>query len=263
MFDGGCRVFGVFHFISFQQSRPVQRRQKIFFNVGKLFFRDGISRDQNNFDRLRQFILMPPETFAEQPPRAIALHRAAYFFARDDAQFWFCAVGQFIPICNQTTLREAAALLPDPREIATLRQPRVAAKAQAFRRFGGHARKLNRRQAFASDAAAIGERGFAALGRIAVEKSVLPFASDFRRLILAFHKINVARVLARNELWRLTANRFVSRSGCNDLTWKTSYRLSHCSLDGTTRRPALLPISIKDDRANGIIFQFLAAIQEF
>jgi hypothetical protein len=38
---------------------------------------------------------------------------------------------------------------------------------------------LNRRQAFAAHAAAIGKRGFAALARIAVKKSVLPFAADF------------------------------------------------------------------------------------
>jgi hypothetical protein len=48
----------------------------------------------------------------------------------------------------------------------------------------------NRRQAFASHAAAIGKRGFAALARIAVKKSMLPFTADFRRLILAFHKLN-------------------------------------------------------------------------
>jgi hypothetical protein len=48
---------------------------------------------------------------------------------------------------------------------------------------------LNRRQAFAAHAAAIGKRGFATLARIAVKKSVLPAAADFRRLILAFHKL--------------------------------------------------------------------------
>jgi hypothetical protein len=48
---------------------------------------------------------------------------------------------------------------------------------------------LNRRQAFASHAAAIGQRGLAALARIAVKKSVLPFAAHFRWLILAFHKL--------------------------------------------------------------------------
>jgi len=44
---------------------------------------------------------------------------------------------------------------------------------------GGHERRLNRRQAFAAHAAAIGKRGFAALARIAVKKSVLPSAADF------------------------------------------------------------------------------------
>jgi hypothetical protein len=48
---------------------------------------------------------------------------------------------------------------------------------------------LNRRQAFAAHTAAIGQRGFAALARITVKKSVLPFAADFRWLILAFHKL--------------------------------------------------------------------------
>jgi hypothetical protein len=51
------------------------------------------------------------------------------------------------------------------------------------------ARGLNRRQAFAAHAAAIGQRGLAALARITVKKSVLPFAADFRWLILAFHKL--------------------------------------------------------------------------
>jgi len=46
----------------------------------------------------------------------------------------------------------------------------------------------NGRQAFAADAAAVGQRGLAAPARMAVEKPVLPFAADFRRLILAFHK---------------------------------------------------------------------------
>jgi len=50
--------------------------------------------------------------------------------------------------------------------------------------------KLNRRQASATHATAVGQRGLAALARIAVKKSVLPFAADFRRLILAFHNSN-------------------------------------------------------------------------
>ena len=58
---------------SFQQIRAVQRRQKILFHPGKFFPSDGIARDQNQFDRLREFMLMPPEAFAEQPPRPAAL----------------------------------------------------------------------------------------------------------------------------------------------------------------------------------------------
>jgi len=50
------------------------------------------------------------------------------------------------------------------------------------------ARELNRRQAFAALAAAVAQRGAAAFGGFAGKKPVLPFAADFRRLILAFHK---------------------------------------------------------------------------
>jgi hypothetical protein len=48
---------------------------------------------------------------------------------------------------------------------------------------------LNRRQAFAAHAAAVGKRGLAAFARITVEKSVLPLAAHFLWLILAFHKL--------------------------------------------------------------------------
>ena len=41
----------------------------------------------------------------------------------------------------------------------------------------------------ASGAAAITERGAAALGGIALQEAMLAFAPDFRRLILAFHFI--------------------------------------------------------------------------
>jgi hypothetical protein len=51
----------------------------------------------------------------------------------------------------------------------------------------------------ASGAAAIAQSGAAALGGIALQKAMLPFASDFRRLILTFHfiiriKIDVATI---------------------------------------------------------------------
>ena len=65
-------------------------------------------------------MLVLPETFAQQTPRAAAFDGAADFFARDDAQFWLRAVGQLMPVGNQTAKREALALLPDAREIAAL-----------------------------------------------------------------------------------------------------------------------------------------------
>jgi hypothetical protein len=43
-------------------------------------------------------------------------------------------------------------------------------------------------ETFAALAAAVGQNGAAAFAGITVEKPVLAFAADFRRLILAFHK---------------------------------------------------------------------------
>jgi len=73
--------------------------------------------------------------------------------------------------------------------------------------------KSDRRQAFAAEAAAVGEDGLAALGGIAVEKSVLPFAADFRRLILAFHKFRFVSAWKTplTERRRITVKRLVSR----------------------------------------------------
>src|ERR1041384_7673068 len=50
-------------------------------------------------------------------------------------------------------------------------------------------RKSNRRQALAAHPASIAQNGAATLRRVAAEKAVLPFAADFRWLILAFHKV--------------------------------------------------------------------------
>jgi hypothetical protein len=126
-------------FISvFQQMRAFQRGEKIFFHTRKTFSGDGIPRDQNQFDRLRQFVLMQPETFAQQTPGAIAFHSTADFFAGDDAQLWRRAVRQFVPIGDQTAEREALPDLPHAREITALLKTRLAAQGQAFRRVGVH-----------------------------------------------------------------------------------------------------------------------------
>ena len=84
------------------------------------------------------------------------------------------------------------------------------------RRFGDSAvmrARSDLRQAFAAVAAAVGERGLAALARIAVEKSVLPFAADFRRLILAFHKFRFVSAWKTplTERRRITVKCLVSR----------------------------------------------------
>ena len=82
-----------------------------------------------------------------------------------------------MPVGDETAERKPLALLPDARKIAALLD--ACGAAQAFRSFGGlrHA-KSNGRQAFASVSAAVGQRGLAALARIAVEKSVLAFTAD-------------------------------------------------------------------------------------
>ena len=46
---------------------------------------------------------------------------------------------------------------------------------------------LNRSEALAAHAAAIGQGGLAALGRVAIQKTMLPLAANFRWLILTFH----------------------------------------------------------------------------
>jgi hypothetical protein len=134
-------------------------------------------------------MLMLPETFPQQTARAVAFHGPADFFAGDDSQLWFRPVRQSLPVGNQTAEDKPLSLLPDAREITA--RPNARRTAQAFRSFGGrgHA-KSNRRQAFAPVAPSVSERGLAALAGIAIEKSVLAFAADFRRLILAFHKFN-------------------------------------------------------------------------
>jgi len=48
----------------------------------------------------------------------------------------------------------------------------------------------NRSQPLATNAPAIGQSSLAAFGGVTIQKAVLPLAADFRRLILAFHKLN-------------------------------------------------------------------------
>ena len=55
-------------------------------------------------------MLVPPESFAEQPPRAASFDRAADFFAGDHAEPGRAAIGQLVPIGDEAALREPFAL---------------------------------------------------------------------------------------------------------------------------------------------------------
>src|SRR5258706_2523909 len=132
---------------------------------------------------------MLPKTSPQHPRGRVAPPCTADLFARNDPKLWFRPCGHRLPVGDEAAEREPLALLPDARKIAALLNARGA--AQAFRRFGRHCAKSNRRQAFAAHAAAVGQRGLAALAGITVQKPVLALATDFRRLILAFHKIKI------------------------------------------------------------------------
>ena len=127
MFNVRCSVVSIL----FQQICPVQRRQKILLNPGKIASGNRGARHQHEFDRLGQFMLMLPETFAEQTPRAAAFDGPSDFPARHDAQFWCGAGGQPLPIGDETTLREPFALLPDAYEITVLAEAPGAPQSQA------------------------------------------------------------------------------------------------------------------------------------
>jgi len=118
----------------FEQTRTAEHGEKILFDSGKILLGNRVARDQNQFHRPREFMLMQPETFAEQSPGAAAGGRIADFFAGDDAEFWHGAVGQFVPVRDETAEHEAFPALAHACEIAVLREPRRTSQTQAFRR---------------------------------------------------------------------------------------------------------------------------------
>ncbi len=213
---GGSRLISVF-----QQTCAPQDGQEILFHSGQTFSGNRVARHEDEFNRFGQFMLVQPETFAQQAAGTTAFHRPADFFAGHHAKFGRHAFGQTVPIGNEAAENKALAGLTDPREIAILRQARQAAEAQAFRRFSVHDARaengLYGRQAFAAYATAIGQRGLAALGGITVQKPVLAFATNFRRLILAFHKFKLKSKSGQSgkkpESERISTQHRVSRRG--------------------------------------------------
>src|SRR3981081_2696272 len=59
-----------------QQSRFAQGCQKILFDFGEFFIRNGLPGNQHEVQRLRQLMLMKAERLAQQPPGAVAHHCA-------------------------------------------------------------------------------------------------------------------------------------------------------------------------------------------
>jgi len=70
---------------------------------------------------------------------------------------------------------------------------------------------LDRSETLAASAAAIAQNGAPALARIAAEKAVLPFAADFRWLILSLHKVSLTQVALFRERQKIPSRQKVSR----------------------------------------------------
>jgi len=162
----------------FQKLALAQGPQKIFFHVRKFFSGNRLARDQNQIHGTLELMLVQPITFPQEPPRAAALDRRPDFFAGDDSDATGRARHQWQKICNETAADHPLTLQSSPREIAFFFQATGTGQKQPGRRRCGHA-ELNRGQAFAANAAAIGESGFPALAGITIQKAMLPSAADF------------------------------------------------------------------------------------
>ena len=174
----------------FEQAGAFERGQIIFFHVSKLFAGNGITGYEHQVNGLGQFMLMLPEAFPQEPARPVPGHGMANLLAGNDSEPGGCPVRQFIPICNQAAEGQPLAVLPQTRKVTAPLEARGAPQTQTERWRGVHeSKKSNGREPFAAHPTAVGQNGLAALAGITVQKSVLAFAADFRRLILALHKI--------------------------------------------------------------------------
>ena len=128
----------------FQQPRAAHGAQKIFFHVRQTLAGDGIARDQDEFHRWRDLVLVQPETFPEQPPGAVADDGTTDLFAGDHAEFQRFAVRKPVPVRDQAAEHQAFAFLPHAHKITVLGEPPIAAQAQARRAGAGRRRTLRR-----------------------------------------------------------------------------------------------------------------------
>jgi hypothetical protein len=151
----------------FQQTSPSHRRQKILLDPRQRKSRDRLPGHEHHVHGLRQPMLMQSERFPQQPPHPAAHHRPAHLAADHHADARAGRRRQVLPVDDQTTTHSAASVATHPREIARLFDARLAPQAEANWRGVSHGRS-NGRKTLAAHAAAICQRGFAALGGIAV-----------------------------------------------------------------------------------------------
>ena len=132
---------------------------------------------------------MQPEGLTEQPSGPGPDHRVAELSGRNHPQTGLRTCRQLLPIRESNSRRAAPAACPG----APAQNPGFASGAGGASTTVSASRVAlrlpsNRGQAFAAHPAAVGQGGLAALGRVAVQETVLPFAAYLRRLILALHK---------------------------------------------------------------------------
>ena len=63
----------------FEQTRTAEHGEKILFDSGKILLGNRVARDQNQFHRPREFMLMQPEALAQQAAGTTALHSPTDF----------------------------------------------------------------------------------------------------------------------------------------------------------------------------------------
>jgi hypothetical protein len=170
------------------QSRPAQRRQNIPLDIGKGFAGDRGPRDQDHVHWLGEIVLMQAEDFPQQPPGAAACGGVANPAPRHDSEARRRARVQTPPVCDHASHHLSMAFPSNPGEVTTLLDVPGAAELEGLGRGSGHC-KLDWRQAFAPHTAAIAQDAAAALFPFARQEPMLPLASNLRRLILSFHKM--------------------------------------------------------------------------
>jgi hypothetical protein len=147
-----------------------------------------LAGDENQISGTRKVRAMFSEYLAQKAFDTVSGHGGSDSFGNHQSDARAMARHGGSPIENETTGGEASAFSFDPLEIAPLFNASRwgKAKSRSTSWLGGH-EGSDGCEAFAANAAAIGQDAFAAFAGIAIQKSVLAFTPDLGRLILSFH----------------------------------------------------------------------------